>query len=242
MNKNFWDKVQFQMEFTFYTSSLVIICLLVSLFFSCLYFRRTKLNYLITLYLLAGALLFTFTDIIIHVYDFSSKINRTIFFEGLNVLFETAEFAFFYNFFQSILKSQRTRFLLKIFLIVFSGLIINFILSSFFSNPLLNIIRSHSTYVSSVSFLVILIGSLTYFYEILNDNSTLNLLRRPTFWISTGSLFYAAYSLPVFFIIEIFRDRKTGIFNYLAAGHYILLSLFCVTLIISFRCKKALTI
>jgi hypothetical protein len=146
--------------------------------------------------------------------------------------FEYAVLAFIY--YKAISKSWKK----KLFLIsipVFWAL--HLFLSLFIQK-----IDGGNSYAIMVSLILIVTLSLSYYFELLQKEGTVSLVRDPLFWISTGNLiFYSGVFFLMGFLHFLMKEapelsRKLMVINYFL--NYILYSLYIIGFLCTIQSKK----
>lgn len=241
MDNEVLNKILNSCSATFYTLPFVMLSQIAALISCLIYMEKSRLKSLSIVYILAGFGLFLIAEIILPFLKLTKE-RQTFYVEYFNLLFQIVEYIFLKYFFDLVIKSRAIKKITNLLTAIFICQIVIFIYQSLLPDSSIYQFRNSSNYISVTTFLMILLSSFTFFNELLRSNYLNPLLKRPSFWISTGALFYAVYSVPVFVISEFFRNVRYEIFRYISTGHYVLFIFLHITLIIAFRCKKLLTI
>jgi hypothetical protein len=227
-----------QFESTYYTEPLVLIANIIGISLALRKGSRIE-NYFVLYFTFNVLVLLTSWTMFLAPSIASS--SRKIITNTLNSFVSLIELFVYVVFFSLIIKNIRIQKLLKGSLIIFSSLIILFLFTRFaFVTP-----RYHyvSYLLSVIEFLIVILASLTYFYELIKTDSTIKLKERPSFWVATGILIFAVISVPYYLLDTILWDinyRWRNLFGTFLFELPLLLNL--LFLIKAFTCKKALTI
>lgn len=188
---------------------------------------------------------YTFFDVLILLLAFylashNSPI-KSKFSSYTNSLIAAVELTVYYFFFFKVLNNQSVKKLLKVLLLAYIALL------SFFLATRFSFLTNRFSYVSyvlnTIEFLFILPPCLVFFFEIVNTESKLNLLERPSFWIVTGIFFYALISIPYYLLSRYIDISHFKFKNVLGATLFnIPYAINFLFLIKAFLCKKNLTI
>lgn len=114
-------------------------------------------------------------------------------------IFVTIEFIFYFWMLQFVVRNRFVKRLLKKSIWVFPIVVI---LNKLFIQKGL---QFHTLTVSLGS-LIIVIATITYFFELFQLEKPVNLVREPSFWICSGLLFFYACSFPLFGLVNFFRS------------------------------------
>ncbi len=120
-------------------------------------------------------------------------------------IFLLIEFLLIYNFFRQVLKSKIAKQILQIVTLLY---IVTLFLywtwgNSFFIFPV---------HMFILEAFCVLTPGFFYFSELIKYPTTNSMLREPSFWISTGIIFYYACTLPIFLSKDFMYDEN-GIIN-----------------------------
>jgi hypothetical protein len=167
--------------------------------------------------------------------------NLAIHLEISNTLFELAEFAAFYIFFSHTLRTKSFQKMSRIFLLTLCSIIGTFFVAIFFLRYSADKIDKHSFLINVVEFFFIAILCLTYFYELFKYAPSINLLHRPSFFITASAFFYSVSLIPFFIIAnDMFKNQSTY-YHILFACHFLLLTVVLLSLLSALLCKDRIT-
>jgi len=109
--------------------------------------------------------------------------------ENIYTLFEMVYFCYFLG---TMMASKRSRYIMGVFAVVYTGGYLFFLIRG-------NVLRATGFLVIVEAFLLC-IGCLLYFRELMLDPAGVDLSRNPGFWMTTGTIFYFAISIPAIFL------------------------------------------
>jgi hypothetical protein len=235
-----WEKMWNSFEKKYYAEPVLWIVELIAILVGILTVSKQRIGIYFLLYIACDFLFFIFDSYLLHFSDIRLKYaNRLI--HQSNIIISLTEMAVYSYFFKSILISQIQKRFIKIIFIAFCILSILFILSESFVQ--LNFTYAFLAYsTSNVAFIFLTIYSFLYYKQMLNSESTLNLLSRPSFWIVTGILFYSFISIP-YYILGTYLNKTQYQYMYLldALLFFFPFTLNFLFLIKAFLCKRPLT-
>ena len=204
-----------------------------------IYVRKDKIGRAFLAYLC-----FDFTMLVIFFLLKMSPYNadeKSFFFTNItNGLISLVELNVYYYYFKNILQNKTVVKFLSPISLSYSLLYLLFILTR------LNFINENLDYVSklicAIEFVLIIIPCLYYYIDLLKSASNIPLFDRPSFWITTGILFYASISIPYYLISSILYFNKVSYFNILYITLFILpFSINFIFLARAFLCKRNIT-
>lgn len=145
-------------------------------------------------------------------------------------------FAYLIFLLRSFLRNERIKriFSWSIFTFVVIALINIFFIQGFYS---------FNTYTFIIGSIIMVICCIYYFYQRMKFPDSQSLLRDPTFWLSTGLLFFYTCSLPIFGLNNFVANIPLYIYNsfYLINQllNIILYSLFMISLLCNLNFRKS---
>jgi hypothetical protein len=172
---------------------VILICLLVSI---TAFFRR---NTPIYLKVLSCMLILTVAAEIIAYWQVSHKHTNARTYNISTSLWAMMAAYIFYE----IIYFKAVKTIIRIFWVSYPILI-------FFNIRYLQEVDSFLTNTYALGSLMIVFLSIAYFYELFHRTQSINLLREPAFWISTGLLFYNTTSLPFFAMIYYLAEKSSS--------------------------------
>jgi len=235
----FWNYLYQSWKEDFYSEPFLLACILSSIIFLIKYNKPEKIYSLFLIYSFSAFVLMFGTSIVgFYMKIGPLKIHLT---EISNTVFEFLEFFVFYSYYSELEHFNLKKYLLKFSFILFSITSCIYL----FWTTLLTI---NSKKIIEFSFLVnvmemcfLLFYCLYYFFTLFKRKSPEKLSTFPSFWITTGLLFYTATSIPFFMIASQLSRNKYLIFKPLSSLHYISFGLLFIFNIRSLLCKKTLT-
>ncbi len=243
MNNSIWEKIIDWWSPDNYILPIWHICMLIALIFGIHFYRKEKSYILFFLYVLAGLLFFPGIIILQKLIPFTLQ-EKTMVGEGCNLLFGFIELMVFYSFFNKIITTQIARVIMKICFPLYGMLTIFLLFKIMTENVNRTEIITDSFRVNIIEFFLLLFPCLYFFYDLLTNDSALskNILRSPSFWITTGLFFYIIISLPFLLIGDKLLNQNFKLYNLMFSIHYISLSFLFLCITKAFSCKKTLTI
>lgn len=235
-----FDRLIFLFKDTYYTSLVMLAIELTALVVTIMYGRKTRIGRAFIFYIV-----FDFSILIIFIFLRShsgiSPKFRNHFINYGNDLIALTELLVYYYYFSILLLSDKIKILMKSLAILFSVIIVIYILTRF---SFLTIRYSYISYlVGAAEFIFLLPPCLFYFYKILSVNSETKLFKRPSFWIVSGIFFYSMVSVPYYLLNDYVSNNYKELTGVLAAAlFYVPFTLNFSFLIKAFLCKKHLTI
>jgi hypothetical protein len=155
-----------------------------------------------------------------------------------NICVAAVELFTYYYFFLHNLQNLVIKGIIKYLLIAFVLIVITLI--TFVREPSY---RRATGFIGAIEFLFLLLPCITYYFELFSVKTSEDLLRRPSFWITTGIFFYSVISIPYYLIDDFLQVTKYHFRNQLTAFmFYIPFSFNFLFLSKAFLCKRALTI
>ncbi|MBX2923609.1 MAG: hypothetical protein KF746_15515 [Chitinophagaceae bacterium] len=97
--------------------------------------------------------------------------------------------------------------------------------------------EQYHTLTAGLGSLLIVLAAIFYFYELFQSEKSVDLVREPSFWISSGLLFFYSCSFPLYSLISYFYSPSNKIVNYLVSLSSLLNILLYSSFIVAFLCK-----
>jgi len=142
-------------------------------------------------------------------------------------------YMYFYFQFQSALIKRKILMIGKVFLT--TGILLS-IYICFFTSPAT--IGKFGSYLSVTSSFLLLIPSFYYFYTLFIEPPVKNLLKEPSFWITTGIAFLHGLNIPLFFTENYLIKEFTTVWYSLYSINYIANCILFILFIISVLCNR----
>ena len=153
------------------------------------------------------------------------------------IAFIQIEFVTFYMYFYS--QFQSTRVKRRISVIGKAFLLISVLASiyvCFFTSPIT--IGKFESCLSVTSSSLLLIPSFYYFYTLFIEPPLKNLLKEPSFWITTGIAFLHGLNIPLFFTENYFLKEFSTVWYNVYSINYIAYCFLFILFIISLLCDR----
>lgn len=145
-------------------------------------------------------------------------------------VFTTIEFVFYFWMLRYMIRSSFIKKVLLHSLWVYPMLVI---LNKLFLQKGL---QFHTITFSIGGFLIVM-GAISYFFELFQSNKPVNLIREPPFWICSGLLFFYACTFPLYALINFFQDPSNIIIKNIAFVFAIVNILLYSSFIIASLCR-----
>src|SRR4030095_3816848 len=230
----FWRK-------TFFTEPILLSTFIFCFVLALLRHDREKEIIFFLFYFLIGILLFTVASPLIILRIFSGK-KAAIISEISNTIFELVEFVAFYYFFKKCIQHKKSKIILNLFLISLCLIIFAYFIAINVPSYTVDNIREHSLFINVIEFFFLFILCLTYFYELFTSVPKIDLFKRPSFLIVTGTFFYSVLMIPFFMLANDMIQYEEPTYRILFAFHFILLIIMLITISKAFLCKTRITI
>ena len=240
MNVEIIDKLIKYWRRTFFTEPILLSAFIVCFIACAIYHHKQKERFFLLFYFFAGIMLLVVNSPLLFRRIYHGR-NLAIHLEISNTLFELAEFAAFYIFFFNALRTKNFQKMSRIFLITLCAIIATFFVALIFPTYSADDIEKHSVFINVVEFFFIAILCLTYFYELFKYAPSVNLLHRPSFFITASAFFYSVSLIPFFMIAnDMFKNQSTY-YHILFACHFLLLTVVLLSLLNALLCKDRIT-
>jgi hypothetical protein len=235
-----WDRLIDNFSNYYYTPLLMLIVEATALVIGIIYIRKTKIGKTFIFYIAFDFCILIVDCLLISHSGIAPKLRYQLM-SYLNNLIALTELLVYYNFFFIILPYSKIKKIMKLLALFFLAIMIIYAITR------LNFLTNRFGYITNVigvtEFIFLLPPCLFYFYNILTVDSEISLLKRPTFWVVTGILFYSLISIPYYLLNKYLSDNDKQLWSALQAALYIIpFTLNFVFLIKAFLCKKTLTI
>lgn len=235
-----WQNIVFEFKKYYYTELIMWIIELTVILIGLKFIRKQPSGKLFLLYLICD---FVFLNIDLYLVS-SQPHGRKIYANFIwisNSIISIIELIAYNFFFIALLKSYS----IKRFLRILTGIYITSIIALLFWH--LNYSIQNLQYIAklfgTVGFIFLIFPCISYYYQLLNTVSYVNLLNRPSFWIICGIFFYSFISIPYYLIDTYLTENKYLYKPQLVAGLFVIpFTINFVFLIRAFLCKRDLTI
>ena len=151
-------------------------------------------------------------------------------------VFTTIEFVFYFWMLRHMVKNARAKKLLHHSLWLYPVLVI-------LNKLLLQKGLQFHTITFSLGGLLIVMATITYFFELFQFGKPVNLVREPSFWICSGLLFFYACTFPLYALINFLQDPSNiiikNIASILAIVNILLYSSFIIAALCRIRIRKS---
>lgn len=202
----------------------IVFILLAALASSLTYFQKTKPTGFLLFFPIYLFITFTVEYMAVQM---SYKGANTV---TLYNVFGTIEIVFYLWMFSRIIHETTIKKVLKSFIWAYPlAVIIN---KTFIQKG-----EQYHTLTAGLGSLLIVLAAIYYFYELFQSEKSVDLVREPSFWISSGLLFFYSCSFPLFSLVSHFYSPSNKIINYLASLSSLLNILLYSSFIIAFLCR-----
>lgn len=150
--------------------------------------------------------------------------------------FTQLEFGIFYTFFYAQFNNPRIKRAISLTgkTFVLTAIFVSLYTILFASS---SVIEKFEGYLSVASSFLLLTPAIYYFYTLFAEPPIKNLLREPSFWITTGIVFLHGINIPLFFAESYLLKEFTTVWYNLYSINYIAYCFLFILLIISLLCK-----
>jgi hypothetical protein len=182
-----------------------------------------------------------FVDFYLVMNESIAQVAKEKFYVIANTTVSLVELITYYQFFKEILSGASIKNLLRILQFLYLALIGIYFFTKF---AFLTERFDYISYIlSAVEFLFLIPPCILLFQQLLNQESQLKLFDRPSFWISTGILFYSFISIP-YYLLKKYFDLVQFDLRFIIGGvlFYLPFAINFLFLIRAFICKRLLTI
>jgi hypothetical protein len=233
------EQLLYYWQRTFFLEPFIMACQCATIVVYIINHRKDPVRKFFFFYTIISLSLFLLVPIV-YFLDLPHKVWRPVDIM-LNLCFQISEFICFSYFFSKILSIKKIKILLTLFSAPVALLSLLSVINFFTQTDNFYLTNKFIDAVSCCVYFSMIIGCLTFFYQLFKLDVLPSLAQKPSFWIVTGVLFYSIYSLPFLLIAQLIRISNNHLFFVLYTGHYITFVLVFIMLIKAFRCKKSLT-
>jgi hypothetical protein len=233
-------KLMHHFQRTYYTEPILMLVEFSALISGLVYARKNQLGRFFIFYIIVDLIILISYWFFILIPVINSELRSRILNIG-NTIISLTELLVYCYFFRLLLWNNRIKKIISIFSIVYSILIMLFLITTF--DFLTNRLIYVTNLLAVLEFLILMIPCFSYYQQILMTESKLRLFERPSFWIVTGIFFYSLISIPYYLLDTFIYEhavRSKFIFN--ALLYQVPLIFHFLFLTIAFLCKKTLTI
>jgi hypothetical protein len=237
---NGWEKMFDRWQKVYYGDPFMFVCELTAIVLGIIYQRKNRIGQFFILYTIIDITVLISDQYITNFSNFTVKENNFFVYISNSVVFvfELLAYSFF---FQKTLQSGLIKKVIPALGIFFIGLTAFYLLHIvIYRVPKMGLLDMH--YLGVIEFFFLIVPCVFYFSELFTKQSEKKLLKRPSFWITTGIFFYSFVSIPLYFIADYLSKSKYQYMDELNA------LLFCLPFGISFlflskafTCKTELT-
>jgi hypothetical protein len=240
MVRNSWQRLFSSWETNLYTDFLVLACLAIALIIGIIHWQRSKIYYLFIAYIIAAIVLLTCCDIIRFFLPLDSK-ESAIFIETCNVAFAVIEMSIYTLLFGKILRSSPIRKIMSIILLCFCVIVFVFFLKEFDGTLNQLQVSLYSNMIISIELIYLCIICIVYYYEMVKQSPTSDILATPSFWITSGLFFYCLVISSFLIISTSLKPNYKAIHIIFFAVHYVSFGALFLAISKAFLCRKPLT-
>jgi hypothetical protein len=234
------DQLLYRWKEGFYSEPFYACCELLALAIGCYHYKKNKIGKFFLLYITFDLLILIFQNYVLYFSSFPKFISGKIV-NATNDLVCLVELLVYYYFFRLVIRSKAVIKLIKLLRVIFFFLF--FIYALAFLLTFQQSAQPMAYPLGVVEFIFLIIPCFRYFVELFIITPSLDLFKKPSFWITTGIFFYSAISIPLYSVIEYLLVNN---YRYYISATMILFSLpFGINFLFlskSFMCKKNLTI
>jgi len=235
-----FEKVLSELKSFYYSQLVMAFFEITAIILAFIHVKKSKIGKLFIFYLLLDFFILL-TGVYLHANPDIPVLFWSNFVNVTNITVALVEFLVYYYFFSKVLYNQKIKSALYIISISFFLVWLTYLFTHF------SFITPRKTYFSYligvVEFILLLPPCILFYFQLLKINSSLPLLKRPSFWIVTGVFFFALISIPYYLLNNyIIKEYKEYYFILSVAFFYIPFTLNFIFLSKAFICKKPLTI
>ena len=230
---NSWQKSFFSIPFYLFLSAFALVVCII-------FHRREKIGFLFFAYLLFDIVISCLDDYNIYFSKLNRKESSRILnlSNGLIYIIEFFVYSFFFFFVLKYKSSKKTLILLLLLFCLASA----YYLGVGFSQQNNLYIRKLSNFLAALEYLFLVIISLLYYFELFTLEPKDDLLKKPSFWVTSGIFIMALLSLP--YILVDFTLVFNKVFNHTLTVffYYMPICFNSIFLTKALLCKKPLSI
>lgn len=173
--------------------------------------------------------------------NFIPKDTRDFSRELLNLLVALVEFSMFYVYFRHAVQSAFVKIIMPLFIFTIIFFIAFYMYLGLFISSSGMIVRKIPDFLISLELLLLAVPCFLYYYDLLRKKPAGNLRDNPSFWITTGLLFYCITIIPFFIISKDLQQNNEALYRAAYALHYILFGFLFLAITKAIQCRKPLT-
>ena len=238
---NGWEEVIEYWQETFFVVPAYTLCVIIAAITGLIFHRKSKIGNLFLLYLSVDFTI-VFLDDCLSLFLVWSKESKNIYRNITNVVICLVELNVYLYFFSEVIQSKKVKRSFAFLKAIFSTAMILFGINCFGALRFIPL-RKFTQYIGAIEFLILLIPSFTFYSELFSNNSNEDILKRPSFWITTGIFLLSILSIP-FYLIDYYLviNKFPYLNNFAALLFYTPLAFNYLLLSKAFLCKRVLTI
>lgn len=154
-------------------------------------------------------------------------------------IYDIVHFAFYLYLLTNIIAGKKARSVCK-------KILIGYLVFVSANITLFQRIETYNSVTYAIGCLLIVALSIYYFYELFSLKHFVNLIHEPSFWISTGLLFYYSCSFPLFTLVNFMHNTPDIIIGTLQSliqlMNILLYSLFTIAFLCRIRIRKYISL
>jgi hypothetical protein len=230
-----FEEILNQLSHYHYTKLTLFLVESITVFYGALNYKKIKPLNLLFWYLLIDYSLFI-TSLVIDSYKLFSlekihTLNQTI-----NAGISLLEIGFYFSYFRTQLDVRKIIKINTYMIIIFSTYPLIHALTSD-SITLLSFFSGTHLF-STISFFLIFPLSIKNMIELVKDSNIENLYKEPSFWVTTGILYYSIISTPYYFFRGFFSINSSLKITLDSVLFYTPFTINIICILIAFICKK----
>lgn len=223
---NGWEKMLGGWHKGYYGDPFMFVCELTAIIIGLMYQRKNTIGQFFLFYIIFDITILILDEYFAHFSNLTNK-EGNLFVYITNSLIFVCELLVYFFFFQKTLQSKSIKKIMPVLGVFFIVLTSFYLLHTiFYQVPKMGFIDMN--YLGVIEFVFLIVPCIFYFSELFIKPSEKKLLKRPSFWITTGIFFYSFISIPFFFISDYLAESKYEYRNELGV------LLFCLPFGISF--------
>lgn len=234
-----WERLLKLLRTFYYSEVFLGLCIIASIYIQLKFLKKDVLHRAFLFYSVFSFLFFLL-DFPVFILNIFSATQKLKFLHSGNLIFSLIEYIVFYLFFKEIFTSRALRFIMFFALIGYSIFISYFIPYIYIGNPSMAEVGNLTSIVISLQLALLGCLCLLFFIRIIRSTSSEQLIKRPSFWITTGLFFYCVMIVPFFLLDEIIKKTDKQLYIIFYSAHYISLGLLFLFISKAILCKKPL--
>jgi hypothetical protein len=237
MEESVWELILYKLKITNYTEGFIFLCLLITTFILLKNWQKDKVYLALFTYTIFSIFFFisAFLSFSLNI-DSTNRLGS-----ASDILFALIEYYVFYLFFSKAINSKKITLILKYFLIVLFFACIYFFLFFLVKDKSNTVRTKYCDILIGTELFFLAIVCLFYFHFLFEDLKPDPLFSRPSFWITSGLLFYSLIIAPFFIISDRITQQSLSISNALFSVHFFSLGLLYLAIAKAALCKKPIT-